>query len=149
MKRITPLNEEVRTTVTTKAAIRAGLALAVVLAIAGGMSFAGVGRFGIRKSFTRSVVMNFSKATKLNNGEELKAGEYTIKIPYNITPSQEVEFYLNDQLVAKAQVKVETLPQRNDFTSFEMASQGYANLLLAIRPEGMPERLVFSESSGE
>jgi hypothetical protein len=78
----------------------------------------------------------------------LQAGEYTIRIPEN-TQSPEVEFYTDGRLVAKAQAKVETQPQKNEYTAIETTNEGNTDVVTAIDPSGLPERLVFNESSGQ
>jgi hypothetical protein len=125
--------------------IRFGLRLAAVLVIATSLSFAGAGRFGSGKSSTKSVTVTFDKATKLNNDTVLQAGEYTVKFPDN-TQSPEVEFYTDEgKLVAKAQAKVETQPQKNEYTSMELGEGDNADVIVAISPGGLAEKLVFNE----
>ena len=123
--------------------IRFGLTLAAVLVIATSLSFAGGGRFGFGKSSTKSVAVTLDKATKLNNDTVLQPGEYTVKFPDN-TQSPEVEFYTDGKLAAKAQAKVETQPQKNEYTSMELGGEN-ADVMVAISPDGLPERLVFNE----
>jgi len=132
-----------------KAAIRYGLALVAALVIGGSLCFAGGGPFHFGKSSTKSLAVTLTNATKLNSGEVLQAGQYTVKIPAENTQSPEVEFYAGDKLIAKAQAQVETLPQKNDYTAIEITTLENTDVLTAIRPNGLPERLVFSEPTGQ
>ena len=132
-----------------KAAIRYGLTLVAALVITGSLCFAGAGRFGLGKSTTKSLTVTFTNATKLGNGEVLQAGEYTVKIPAEIVQSPEVEFYAGDKLVAKEQASVEALPQKNGYTSFTMVNEENVDVLTAISPSGLAEKLVFSEPTGQ
>jgi hypothetical protein len=84
-------------------------------------------------------------AAKLNNGTMLKAGDYTIRIPEH-TKTPEVEFYVEGKLVAKAQAKVETQPQKNEYTAIEATMKGNTDVVTAIDPGGWREKLVFSKS---
>jgi hypothetical protein len=92
--------------------------------------------------------VTLERAVRLNNGTLLQAGEYTIRIPEN-TQSPEVEFYTDGRLVAKAQAKVETQPQKNDYTAIETTNEGHTDVVTAIDPSGLRERLVFSDSNGQ
>jgi hypothetical protein len=142
MKRITHFNKEVRRFMKVRV-IRFGLTLAAALVIATSLSFAGGGRFGFGKSSTKSVSVTLDKATKLNNDTVLQPGEYTVKFP-DSTQSPEVEFYTDGKLAAKAQAKVETQPQKNAYTSMELGGEN-GDVMVAINPDGLPERLVFNE----
>ena len=125
--------------------IRFGLMLAAALVIATSLSFAGAGRFSFGKSPSKSVTVSFDKATKLSNDTLLQAGEYTVKF-LDTTQSPEVEFYTDGKLAAKAQAKVETQPQKNAYTSMELGGDN-ADIILAISPGGLAEKLVFNEAA--
>ena len=125
--------------------IKFGLVLAAALVIAASPSFARP-RFRLGKSSTKSVTVTFIRATKLSDKTVLPPGDYTIKIP-DTAESPEVEFYSNEKLVAKAQPKVETQPQKNDYTSFEAHTGEDTDVLIAVNPEGLAEKLVFGADS--
>jgi hypothetical protein len=127
-------------------AVRLVMTLAAVLVMATSLSF---GRtWHSEKSSAKSVTVTLDSDAKLNDGTVLKAGEYTVKIPEN-TQTPEVEFYMNGRVVAKAQAKLETRPQKNDLTAIETTHDGNTGVLIAIDPSGLPERLVFSGASGQ
>jgi len=125
-------------------AVRLVLTLAAALVMAASLSFGGSWHSG--KSSAKSLTVTIGRDAKLNNGTLLKAGDYTVKIPEN-TQAPEVEFYANGKLVAKVQAKVETRPQKNELTVVETTTDGNTGVLTAIAPSGLPERLVFGESS--
>jgi len=120
------------------------MTLVAALVMAASLSFGGSWHSG--KSSAKSVTVTLGRDAKLNNGTVLKAGEYTVKIPEN-TPAPEVEFYANGRLVAKAQAKLETRPKKNELTAIETTNDGNTGVVTAIDPSGLPERLVFGESS--
>ena len=119
------------------------LTLAAALVISASLSFAG-SWFG--KSSTKSFAVTLDSAAKLSNGTMLKAGDYTVKIQER-TQTPEVEFYTEGKLVGKEQAKVETQPQKNEYTAIEATMKGNTNVVTAIDPGGWRERLVFSKSS--
>lgn len=120
------------------------MTLAATLVMAASLSFGGSWHSG--KSSAKSVTVTLDRDAKLNDGTVLKAREYTVKIPEN-TQAPEVEFYANGRLVAKTQARVETRPQKNESTVTETTNDGNTGVLTAIDPSGLPERLVFGESS--
>jgi hypothetical protein len=125
---------------------RLALALIAVLVMAASLSFAGAGRFRLGKSSTgtKSVTVTLPKAAKLNDATVLEAGPYTVKFSTD-TPSPEVEFYKDGTLVAKALAKVETRPERNISTAVETGESENTNVIYAIDPSGLAEKLVFAE----
>jgi hypothetical protein len=125
-------------------AVRLIMTLAAALVMAANPSFGGSWHSG--KSSAKSVTVTLGRDAKLNNGTMLKAGDYTVRIPEN-SQAPEVEFYANGRLVAKAQAKLETRPQKNDLTVVETTTDGKTGVLTAIAPSGLPERLVFGASS--
>lgn len=147
MKRIRHFTKEVRGIIGVRA-IKSGLTLAALLTVAASLSFAAVGRPRLPKSTNKSYTMTLSSATNLNNDTVLKPGDYVFKFPEN-TPSPEVEFYTGGKLVVKAQAKVETQPQKNSYTAVELGRKENIDILIAIDPTGLPERLVFNELSGQ
>jgi hypothetical protein len=124
--------------------VRFVLALAAALVMTASMSLA---RSWFRKSSTKSYAVTLDSDAKLSNGSELKAGNYTVKVPEN-TQSPEVEFYDGGKLVAKEQAKVVTQSQKNEYTALELTTKGNTNVLTAVDPGGLPEKLVFRSSSG-
>jgi hypothetical protein len=126
-------------------AVRFVLSLAAALLLAASLSFAG-SWFG--KSSTKSYSVALDNAATLTNGTQLPAGNYTVKIPDN-TQSPEVEFFSAGKLVAKAQAKVVTQPQRNEYTALEVNTQGNTNVITGVDPGGLSERVVFEGASGQ
>jgi len=126
-------------------AVRLVLALAAALVMTASLSLAG-SWFG--KSSTKSLNVTLDSDVKLSNGAELKAGNYTIRIPEH-TQSPEVEFYDGGRLVAKEQAKVVTQPQKNEYTALELTTKGNTNVVTAVDPGGWAEKLVFSSSGGQ
>ena len=126
-------------------ALRFVLGFAGALVMTASLSFAG-SWFG--KSSTKSLAVTLHSAAKVNDGTMLKAGDYTIRIPEN-TQSPEVEFYTEGKLVAKAQAKVKTQPQKNEYTAIEITTEGNTNVVTALDPAGLREKLVFSDSSSQ
>ncbi len=125
--------------------VRFVVTLAAALVMTASLSFAG-SWFG--KSSTKSFDLTLASAAKLSNGTMLEAGNYTMKIPEH-TKSPEVQFYKDGKLVAKAQAKVKTQPQKNEYTEILTAMQGKTNVITAIEPGGWPEKLVFTKASGQ
>jgi len=115
--------------------VRIVFTLAAALALTATLSFA--------RSATKSYSVTLDQDAKLSNGAGLKAGDYTVKIQEH-TNSPEVEFYSQGNLVAKEQATVQTRAQKNQYTALELNSKGNTNVLTAIDPNGMRERLVFS-----
>ena len=126
-------------------ALRFVLGIAAALVMTASLSFGG-SWFG--KSSTKSFDVTLDSAAKLSNGTVLEAGNYTLKIPEH-TQSPEVQFYKDGQLVAKAQAKVKTQPEKNEYTAIETSKKGNTNVVTAFDPGGWPEKLVFSSSSGQ
>ena len=126
-------------------AVRLVLSLTATLIMAASVSLAG-SWFG--KSSTKSYTVTLDSAAKLRNGTELKAGNYTLKVPEN-TQTPEVGFYANGKLVAKEQAKVKTESQKNEYTALELDTQGNTNVITAVDPGGMSEKLVFSRSNAQ
>ena len=145
MKLITPVTNEVRRIMNVRA-IRLGLSLVAALVIAASLSFAGAWRLGFGKSSIKSFTITLTKATQVTEGTVLQAGDYTVKFSVD-TQSPEVEFWADFKLVAKAQAKVEIKPEKNVGTAFELNSGENTDVLLAIDPHGLAEKLVFSEHS--
>jgi hypothetical protein len=125
--------------------VRFVLALAAALVMTASLSLAH-SWFG--KSSTKSFNVTLASDAKLSNGAELKAGNYTIKIPEN-TKSPEVAFYDGGKLVAKERAKVQTQPQKNEYTAVEINTKGNMNIVTAVDPSGLPEKVVFSSSGGQ
>jgi hypothetical protein len=126
--------------------VRLVLGLSVALVMVASLSFARSSS-SQRSSKEKSFHVQLD-AVKLNNGTALKAGDYIMKISEN-TQSPEVEFYRHGKLVAKTQAKVETEPQKNEFTAIETSPKGNARVITAIEPSGWSERLVLSNSGAQ
>jgi len=126
-------------------AVRFVLTLAAALVVTASLSFAG-SWFG--KSSTKSFSVTLDSAAKLTNGAELKAGDYTIKIPED-TQSPEVEFFADGKLIAKEQARVVTQAQKNEDTAIEVSTEGNTNVITAVDPGGWPERVVFPSAGGQ
>jgi hypothetical protein len=125
--------------------VRFVLAVAAALLMTASLSLA---RSWFRKSSTKSYAVTLDSDAKLSNGSELKAGNYTVKVPED-TQSPEVEFYDGVKLVAKEQAKVVTQSQKNEYTALELTTKGSANVLTAVDPGGLSEKLVLTGSSGQ
>jgi len=126
-------------------AVRLVLSLTAALIMAASLSFA---RSWFGKSSTKSYSVTLASAAKLRNGAELPAGDYTLKIPEN-TQTPEVEFYAEGKLVAKEQAKVQAESQKNAYTALELSTKGNTNVIIAVDPGGMSEKLVFSSSNAQ
>lgn len=126
-------------------AVGSVLALAAALVMTASL---GLARSWFSKSSTKSYNVTLASDVKLSNGAELKAGDYTIKIPDN-TRSPEVTFYDGRKLVAKEQAKVQTQPQKNEYTAVEINTKGNTNVVTAVDPGGLPEKIVFPSSGGQ
>lgn len=116
--------------------------ITAVLFTTAGLTFAN----WFERSNTKTCHVTLDSAAKLNNQTVLKAGQYTLKIPEN-TQSPEVEFYADGRLVAKAQAQVKSEPQKNEYTAIELNSNESTNVITAVDPRGLAEKLVFVNSS--
>ena len=126
-------------------AVRFVLSLATAMVVAASVGFAH-SWFG--KSSTKSYSVTLDSAAKLKNGSELQAGNYTLKVAEN-TQTPEVEFYFGGKLIAKEQAKVQTQSEKNPYTALELNTQGNKNVITAVDPGGMMEKLVFSSSNAQ
>jgi len=125
--------------------VRFVLALAVALVMTASLSLA---RSWFGKSSTKSLTVTLDRDAMLNNGAQLKAGGYTLKIPEN-TQSPQVEFYDGGRLIAKEQAKVVTQTEKNEYTALELTMKGNTNVITAVEPGGWPEKLVFSGADAQ
>jgi hypothetical protein len=134
--------KEVRTFMNVKA-VKFVLSLATAMVVAASVGFA---RSWFGKSSTRSYSVTLDSAATLKNGTTLQAGNYTLKFQEN-TQTPEVEFYSGGKLIAKEQAKVQAEPQKNPSTSVELNTAGNSNVVTAIDPGGLPEKIVFTDSN--
>ena len=126
-------------------AVRFVFSLATALVMAASVSFA---RSWFGKSSTKSYSVALDTAAKLNNGAELQAGNYTLKVSEN-TQTPEVEFYSGGKLVAKEQAKVQSESQKNPYTALELNTGENTSVITAVDLGGMSEKLVFSNSNAQ
>jgi len=101
---------------------------------------------GQRSLKQKSFDVDLVSAAMMNNGQVLKAGDYTMKITEN-TPTPEVTFYQDGTLIAQSQAKAETQPSKNEKTAIHLKAKGDTQVITAIDPSGWSEKLVFGNSS--
>ena len=126
-------------------AVRFILSLTTAMLVAAGVGFAH-SWFG--RSSTKTYSVTLATAAKLKDGTELQAGNYILKVPEH-TQTPEVEFYSGGKLVAKEQAKVQTQSLKNEYTAIELNTKGNTNVITALDPGGLSEKLVFSSSHAQ
>jgi hypothetical protein len=95
------------------------------------------------KSQARGTDVNFGEAVKLKNGDTLPAGTYRMEVAEN---SQTPTVTFSQDGKVKATVEAKAVPQQNkyDETECDIDTQGNAEVLTAIRPQGWDEELLFA-----
>lgn len=104
------------------------------------------GSWGSHKSSaSRATEVTFAKTMKFNNGITLPAGTYRLSIPKDVK-SAEVTFTRDGKVVATEKAKVVDEQKKNETTEVDSVTQGDAEKLTAIRPDGWQEELVFGNA---
>ncbi len=98
------------------------------------------------KSSDRTADITFSSTTKFTNGETLPAGTYDMRVPKDTT-SPKVTFSQDGKVVATVNAQVVTQPKKNDTTEVDSTTDGNAQKVTAIRPNGWEEELVFGSKA--
>ncbi len=94
------------------------------------------------KRSDRSTEITFSSTTKFNNGDTLPAGTYDMRVPKDTT-SPNVTFYQDGKAVATVKGQVVNEQKKNDTTEVDSTTDGTAQKVTAIRPNGWQEEIDF------
>ncbi len=94
------------------------------------------------KSSDRTTEIIFSSTTKFNNGDTLPAGTYDMSVPKD-TASPDVTFYQDGKAVATVKAQVVNEQKKNDTTEVDSTTEGTAQKVTAIRPNGWEEEIDF------
>lgn len=123
--------------------MKTAVGIALVMALACGMGYAKL--WGSHKTDSRAVNITVTSTQMLQNGPQLKAGNYKVEVPAGST-NPEVAFYQHGRAVARVKAELVNENQKNPATEVDSTRKGNEQYITEIRPGGWMQKLVFGSN---